>query len=192
MECPKERGIELSDHVLPGGLAVKHCPSCAGNWLPVEDYTDWQQQQPATNTPATNTPAADTPAVQADLPYTPSLLDSRTALCPNCRGFLSRARVGSANPFYVERCPQCGGMWCDRGEWEALAGLGLHTMIDQLFSSDWQSRMRERELTTRERLALIDKLGSDLAQQIFELAEQLEKHPNGDFGVAYLMRRLDK
>ncbi len=183
MDCPKERGIELIDHVLPGGLAVKHCPSCAGNWLPVEDYIGWQQQQQ---------PTANTPAAQADLSYTPSLLDSRTALCPNCRGFLSRARVGSANPFYVERCPQCGGMWCDRGEWEVLAGLGLHTMIDQLFSSDWQSRMREREFTTRERLALIDKLGSDLARQIFDLAEQLEKHPHGDFGVAYLMRRLDK
>jgi len=82
--------------------------------------------------------------------------------------------------------------WCDRGEWEVLVGLGLHTMIDRLFSSDWQSRMREREFTTRERLALIDKLGPDLAQQIFDLSEQLENHPNGDFGVAYLMRRLDK
>lgn len=184
MECPKDRGVELIDFVLSGGLAVKHCPTCTGNWLALDGYTLWQQQQPDVT--------VETLPVQVDLPYTPSLLDSRTALCPNCRGFLSRARVGSANPFYVERCPQCGGMWCDRGEWEVLQALGLHTIIDRLFSSDWQSRMREREFVTRERLALIDKLGSDLARQIFDLAEQLEKHPNGDFGVAYLMRRLDK
>lgn len=182
MECPKERGIELIDYVLAGDLAVHHCPSCAGNWLPAAAYTVWQQQHP--------NGAAE--VVQAEVPYTPSLLDSRTALCPDCRGFLSRARVGSAHPFYVERCPQCGGIWCDRGEWDVLERLGLHTIIDQLFSSDWQSRMREREFTTRERWALVDKLGPELARQIFELAEQLEKHPNGDFGVAYLMRRLDK
>jgi hypothetical protein len=27
---------------------------------------------------------------------------------------------------------------------------------------------------------------------LFELAELLEQHPNGDFGVAYLMRRVDQ
>jgi hypothetical protein len=44
----------------------------------------------------------------------------------------------------------------------------------------------------QERRATIDKLGAELAAQIFELADVLKQHPNGDFGVAYLMRRCDK
>jgi hypothetical protein len=71
-----------------------------------------------------------------------------------------------------------------------LEHLGLHTTIEQLFTNEWQSRVRERQFFDQERQATIDKLGPELAEQVFELAQELEKHPNGDFGVAYLMRRV--
>jgi Zn-finger nucleic acid-binding protein len=94
--------------------------------------------------------------------------------------------------FYVERCPNCNGIWCDGGEWEILQQLDLHTHIDYIFSADWQALVRDLEHGERERQATIDKLGVDIAQRLFELAELLEQHPNGDFGVAYLMRRVDQ
>jgi Zn-finger nucleic acid-binding protein len=127
-----------------------------------------------------------------DVDYVQSPFDTKAALCPECNCYLARARVGLKTPFYVERCPNCGGIWCDRGEWDVLEKLGLHTAIEQLFSSEWQARVKEREYAARERQATIDKLGADLAEKVFELAELLEGHPNGDFGVAYLMRRFDK
>jgi hypothetical protein len=71
-----------------------------------------------------------------------------------------------------------------------LERLGLHTTIEQLFSNEWQTQVRERQFSEQERQATIEKLGSELAGRVFELAEALEKHPNGDFGVAYLMRRV--
>jgi Zn-finger nucleic acid-binding protein len=85
---------------------------------------------------------------------------------------------------------QCRGIWCDYGEWDILEKLGLHTTIEELFSNEWQTRTREQKFSVQERQATIDKLGSELAGRVFELAELLEKHPNGDFGVAYLMRRV--
>lgn len=127
-----------------------------------------------------------------DVDYVQSPFDTKAALCPECNCYLARARVGLKTPFYVERCPNCHGIWCDRGEWDVLEKLGLHTAIEQLFSSEWQARVKEREYAARERQATIDKLGEDLAEKVFELAELLEGHPNGDFGVAYLMRRFDK
>ncbi|GAB4138031.1 MAG: hypothetical protein Fur0046_12450 [Cyanobacteria bacterium J069] len=183
MDCLKDRGVQLVEVVLRGNLPALRCPECEGCWIAPEAYIPWQQQQPQ--------PLPETVNLEAGAAHRPALMDARTALCPDCRGFLSRVKTGETmNPFYIERCPQCGGIWCDRGEWETLTAMGISAIIDQLFSSDWQSRMRARELLQRERTAMIDKLGEDLAAQVFALADQLEPHPNGDFGVAYLMRRV--
>jgi hypothetical protein len=73
-----------------------------------------------------------------------------------------------------------------------LAKLGWHGAIPLLFTPEWQARVRKYELEDQERLAIIDKLGNELAQQVFQLASVLEKHPNGDFAVAYLMRRFEQ
>ncbi|WP_225889303.1 hypothetical protein [Halomicronema hongdechloris] len=88
--------------------------------------------------------------------------------------------------------PQLRGIWCDRGEWDVLQRLGLDTHIEDIFSGDWQAQMRALEQADRERQALREKMGPELAAQIFELADRLEQHPNGDFGVAYLMRRFEE
>ncbi len=185
MQCPKDKKITLVDSVLAGDLAVKHCPDCQGTWIPPENYADWKQRhgerQEDSRIPST-----------LDVEYVQSPYDTRAALCPECNCYLSRAKVALRKPFYVERCLNCGGIWCDRGEWDILEKLGLHTSIEHLFSSEWQMRVREREQHQQERRATIDKLGAELAERVFELAELLENHPNGDFGVAYLMRRFNQ
>ncbi|MCS6815593.1 MAG: zf-TFIIB domain-containing protein [Cyanobacteria bacterium] len=184
MQCPKEPNSTLVDGILAGDLAVQCCPSCQGVWIPPEHYKAWQATQPAV------APDAMPKALSVD--HTPSSLDSRGALCPDCRRYLSRARVNLQSPFYVERCPSCGGIWCDQGEWEALTAMGLQTIIDRLFTAEWQAKARQLELEAQERQAMIDKLGADLATKVFELGKLLREHPNGDFGVAYLMRRFEQ
>ncbi len=169
-----------------GEIAVKHCPNCEGNWIPPEEYGGWQEKQPQVKV---STELIDH---LLDMDYAPSPLDTRAALCPDCNCYLARAKVHAKTPFYVERCPNCKGVWCDRGEWEVLEKTGLHSMIGRIFAPDWQTLVREREQLAQERRATIDKLGLELAGRVFELAEALERHPNGDFGVAYLMRRFDK
>ncbi|UBF26143.1 zf-TFIIB domain-containing protein [Kovacikia minuta CCNUW1] len=185
MECPKDRK-ELIDGRLMGEIPVKHCPGCEGTWIPPEEYANWQEKQPQVELSAALVDHV------LDMDSVPSPFDTRAALCPDCNCYLARGKVNTRKPFYVERCPNCKGVWCDRGEWEVLEKMGLHQMIGRLFSPDWQSLMREREQFVQERRATTDKLGPELANRIFELAELLEQHPNGDFGVAYLMRRFDK
>lgn len=186
VQCPKERQVTLESGVLSGELAVQCCPSCGGNWIPPEAYADWRSHQPAIPDDSDLIPRI------LGLEVTQSPLDTKAALCPECNCFLSRTRVGMKTPFYVERCPNCKGIWCDRGEWEVLEQLGLHLDIDQVFSGDWQTRLRAQEHLAQERRATIEKLGPELAERVFELADVLRQHPNGDFGVAYLMRRFDR
>jgi Zn-finger nucleic acid-binding protein len=184
MQCPKDKKVELSNSLLSGDLAVQCCPDCKGTWIPSGNYESWQSQQPKT----TSQPIPST----LDVDYVQSPFDTKAALCPECNHYLARAKVGLKIPFYVERCPNCNGIWCDYGEWDILEKLGMHTAIGKLFTSEWQTRIKAREQIERERQATIEKLGEPLAQQLFELAEMLETHPNGDFGVAYLMRRFDR
>ena len=94
--------------------------------------------------------------------------------------------------FYVERCPICEGLWCDRGEWDVFEALGLHVQIPVVFNPEWQSRVRVLEQLEKQRLSLVEKLGEDIATKVFELGEMLEEHPHGDFAVAYLMRKFNK
>jgi Zn-finger nucleic acid-binding protein len=186
MECPKDRTVTLSDGFLSGDLAVKHCPECQGNWIPPDEYDRWKISQEQREVPPTQV------ARERVDNFVPARQDMKAGLCPECKRYLSRAKVMVRTPFYVERCPSCGGIWCDRGEWELLEELGLHDTLEQLFSSDWQAQVRSVVHADKERLATIDKLGPEVAEMVFELAEVLENHPNGDFGVAYLMRRFDK
>ncbi|MBF2077955.1 MAG: zf-TFIIB domain-containing protein [Synechococcales cyanobacterium T60_A2020_003] len=183
MLCPKDRRFELVASTLAGEMAVHSCPDCKGTWIPADEYTTWQQRHPHSLSDAL-------PTLEVD--YVQSPFDMKAALCPECNRYLARAKVALKTPFYVERCPNCQGIWCDRGEWDTLEQMGLHFAIEQLFSSEWQTRIKEIEYAQRERQATIEKLGEEVAAKVFELAELLEDHPNGDFGVAYLMRRFDK
>ncbi len=188
-QCPKEGNVDLQEEALSPGLPSHTCPSCGGAWIQPEHYAVWQSQQVDTDAP---TEVSVLPLTLDTDFQTPSL-DNRAALCPDCRSYLVRGRVNlSQRSFFVERCPNCKGIWCDAGEWDLLQKLNLHTHVEYLFSPEWQNQVRELENLERERRATIEKLGPDIAERVFELAELLEKHPNGDFGVAYLMRRFDQ
>ncbi|MEB3224646.1 MAG: hypothetical protein VKJ86_02455 [Synechococcus sp.] len=182
MQCPKCRDINLSDHLLAGELTSYHCEKCAGDWLSGDRYQTWQTQQRRPK--QINT--------QLSLPeiVTPSETDNKAALCPECRRYLSRVKIPVDQPFYLERCPECNGFWCDRQEWDILQQLQLHTTLEYIFTAEWQHKVREQQHNISERQALMQKLGETLAQEVFQMGKKLAAHGNGDFAVAYLARQV--
>lgn len=184
MHCPKEKGVTLKAIKLNDALKVSHCPECLGNWISVGDYEDWQAKQTASQ--------AKPEALTNSIDFSPSPLDTKAGLCPECGSYLARAKIALKQPFYIERCSCCGGIWCDRGEWEVLEQLKLHTAIQQLFSSQWQMQVREAQQHENERQVVINRLGAELAQRVFELVDTLEKHDHGEFAAGYIMRRFDR
>lgn len=184
VHCPKCKQADLVSVVLNKDLKANQCQECEGNWIRTEDYEVWQTKQPQTE--------MNWLLPNIELNYEPSILDTKAALCPECRRYLSRSKIQLDKPFYIERCPQCNGFWCDRGEWDILTQLGLHYHLEQVFSSEWQMQMREQKQIYSERQALINKIGMDLAHQIFALAEALRQHEHGDFAAAYIMRQVSE
>ena len=127
-----------------------------------------------------------------DTDFKPSETDSKAALCPDpaCRRYLSRAKVPTATPFYLESCSDCNGFWCDHQEWEILQELTLHTSLEYVFTTEWQHKVRDQQHTVSERQALIQKLGKELAEEVFVMGDKLAESENGDFAVAYLARQV--
>lgn len=187
MQCPKDKNLTLIDGILENSFLVKYSPETGGIWLPREEYRAWVADQPPYEL---NLLAVVQLMSQID--FQPAPEDPQVGICPETGRLLARARVNTRRPFYVERSGFDGGIWLDRGEWEVLSMLGLHLQIDSLFSGDWQAAFREVQTLERQRQATIEKLGLDLAAQVFEVGEALRKHPNGDFGVAYLMQQFDR
>lgn len=186
VKCPKCKQLVLQDGLLYDQLLVKYCDECKGFWIPNDNYENWQNNQ----RPQTEEEAALLDKYY-DLNFVPSPYDSKAALCPDCACYLSRARVYLKTPFYLERCASCGGMWCDGGEWDILEVLGLHTSLQKMFSSAWQAKVRERIQAISERQALAEKLGPEVAEYIFNLAEAIEDHPHADCAATYLLRRFE-
>lgn len=183
MHCPKCKS-ELVNGLLSDLLLTKHCRSCEGDWISGRNYHTWKAER------AEIPPNPDVLTQNYHLPYTPSYLDGKTANCPECSSVMARGKVTLKEPFYLEHCLTCGGIWCDRGEWAVLEQLKLDTNIAQIFSGIWQSKVRASHANALERQAVIDKVGIELAGKVFDFADLLAAHPNGDFAAAYLMRRF--
>jgi Zn-finger nucleic acid-binding protein len=186
MKCPKCKEF-LTEAKLFGNLASQDCSSCQGQWIDSDDYQTWRQQQQ-------RLPVDPAKVLRANLGtyQVPAELDTKTGLCPQCQRILSRTRVPTKPFFYVEQCLSCNGIWLDRDEAAVLQQVGLHDRIEMLSAPNWQSQVRAAQMLMSEQEAVIEKLGIDIAQQVFELAEILQEQPHGDFAAAYLVRRFER
>ncbi|MEB3178775.1 MAG: zf-TFIIB domain-containing protein [Nostocaceae cyanobacterium] len=185
MRCPKCR-TDLLQGTFRSSLGAHYCPECVGIWISAREYEPWQAHQPQYSA------APQWLAQSLDVQFKLSPHDGKAALCPECNRILSRTKVSLKTPFYLERCANCGGIWCDGGEWEVLEHLELHASIPQLCSQEWQVQIQKYQQIEKDREALVERFGVDLADLVFALADNLEHHPHADFAVAYLVRRISK
>ena len=99
MKCPKCQGEELHEMHIEG-TDVDFCDSCKGIWFD-KDEMAFMAELP-NDIPLSN--VEDT-ATQT------------TSLCPRCEHTtLEEMKFVQANDLLVERCPECRGIWLDKGE----------------------------------------------------------------------------
>lgn len=118
-------------------------------------------------------------------------LDERTGLCPSGHGVMIRARVDAAEPFYLEKCPRCGGIWFDQGEWLKIAQTTFSENLSDLWCKSWQYNQRKEK--ERSVFLEINKqlLGEDIFQEIMNLASRLREHPEKGRAIAFLQQEAN-
>ena len=171
MNCPKCR----KDSLVPapsGGDNAFVCNGCRGWWVSrelVESSTAHYLLEGDDGLPSTSTEA-----------------DLRTGLCPHGHGLMIRARIDLAPRFYLERCPHCGGIWFDRGEWDRVADACLLENLPRLWSLSWQRRQRAAESRAKHMEWANERFGAQLMADLEALAGQLAEHPMRQQALAFL------
>jgi Zn-finger nucleic acid-binding protein len=182
MQSPIYPDIPMTLREIEPGLEVYECPKSGGLWIPLQSYLTWKEQNPQTRpSPVEN----GDPVLQDDS-------RQRALVCPESGRLLLRYRVGHGLPFHVERSPATGGMWLDKGEWEALKSKGLHGTLHLIFTAAYQRQIRTSEYaqtlteTFRERIGPADFL------KVSEFGAWLAGHPRRRDICCFLLDNLDQ
>jgi Zn-finger nucleic acid-binding protein len=174
--CPKCKTSEL---VTPPGHQTQalRCPTCRGTWLP-RDEARLEVAGALLENDATLHPHLEA--------------DARTGLCPLGHGILIRARVELDDPFHVERCAECHGLWFDKGEWSKLAASRLLHNLDDLWDPAWRHRMRLERQHEAHRLTMEAELSPPVLELLETLANALkERSPRvQSLALAYLREQI--
>jgi Zn-finger nucleic acid-binding protein len=178
MKCPVCKTEELDFSALENNLTSRHCDKCGGNWIPSFEYWKWREQHkwilPETHTGQTVPPN----------PLTGPLI---AKLCPECNMILIKYRVGHGANFSLDQCANCGGVWFDENEWEALKARNLHEDVYLIFTAHWQNQVRSQDSRRAQEEFYRKKFGDEGFNEIQRVKAWIDGHPCKQEILAYLM-----
>jgi len=173
MQCPLCKTHTMAPVDLAPDLTAMACSTCSGVWLDRAKYDAWRAKQPA-DLPETNT------AVQVAVTDT-----HKAKICPQCGHLLLPYRVGHGLPFSIDYCGACGGVWCDRGEWNAIKAKNLHDNLHDIVSQHWQTAVRQTEVQEAIEQTYARQLGAAY-MKVREFRAWLRGQPQKTLIAAYL------
>jgi membrane associated rhomboid family serine protease len=105
------------------------CPGCRGLWC---EPSEWDRAQLGPFPGFAHLAQPDQAGLQPAEGPRPSsdvhLVGPSPLGCPNCKSPLTRLQVGGPDddgpePFEIDQCERCGGVWFDHGQWERLEAV---------------------------------------------------------------------
>jgi len=148
------------------------CPKSGGRWISAAAYWKWREML-----------GGPIPNLEFDRSGGQDLAGQDSAAgkrCPIDGAFLIRHRVGHGLDFHLDRCGQCGGVWLDAGEWEALKARGLHDDLHLIFTSAWQAEVRRQRRAQTDQHLLLKRLGEADLHKAKAIRGWIESHPEGN------------
>jgi Zn-finger nucleic acid-binding protein len=182
MHSPVNPDVTMQPREIEPGLSVYECPKSGGLWIPLQSYLAWKERQPKE---LAAPPAAATPVVPDDS-------RQRALICPESGRLLLRYRVGHGLQFHIDRSPTTGGVWLDKGEWEALKSKGLHVALNLIFTAAYQRLVRSAEYVQGLTETFRDRIGAADFAKVVEFGAWLDGHPKRRDICCYLLDHLEQ
>ena len=175
MKCPVCKTKRCVSVELEENLKAASCVTCGGYWISRQNYSAWVKRHGDT------IPEKPFSEVEFDVD---DVQDAK--LCPNCDRILLKYKVGHGLDFFVDNCPSCGGIWLDKNEWNALHEKNLHDEIHKMFSTSWQSQIRDDQMATKLDQVYANRLGSEAYEKAKEIREWLNDKPQKQAILSFL------
>ncbi len=173
MQCPLCKKHTMALVEVAQDLTGSVCSACSGVWLDRARYDAWRVRLRG-DLPETATP------VQLDVSD-----NHKAKLCPQCGHMLLPYRVGHGLSFSIDYCGACGGVWCDRGEWDAIKAKNLHDNLHDIVSQNWQAAVRQSDVQASIEQSYARHLGPNYAK-----ARELKSWLHGQSQKALILAYL--
>jgi len=158
---------------LASELSGSVCSECGGVWIARSEYETWRTKQPSD--------LRET-AVTSEIAVTDV---KKAKICPQCGHLLLPYRVGHGLSFSIDYCGSCGGVWCDKNEWQALKAKNLHDNLHDIVSSNWQAAVRRADVQDAVEQAYKRQLGAAY-ERAADMRAWLRAQPRKSLLLAYL------
>ena len=100
---------------------------------------------------------------------------------------MTRYKVGHGFSFSIDRSPS-GGIWLDKGEWEALREHNFHDELHLIFTLPWQNKVRRAESQEKLDQLLRDRIGAEAVKKAQDFRDWMEAQPDQSAIMAFLQR----
>ena len=167
MKSPASPSTQLVKVELEPKLAAYHCPETGGHYLSAASYWHWLGKNPNR--------LPQLPSSGDELPTEEE--KTGNLLCPETGLPMLRYKVGHGFTFTIDRSPT-GGLWFDKGEWEALRERNFHDELHLIFTLPWQNKVRRE--TQEENLANIlkERIGEEAYEKTISFRDWLSTQPD--------------
>jgi Zn-finger nucleic acid-binding protein len=177
MQSPVNSSVTMQEGEIEPGLNAYLCPESGGIWIPLQSYVNWREHHREDPTPEPQQ-------------YTPETGDDskrRAFICPESGRVLLRYKVGHGLNFHIDRSPVSGGVWLDKGEWEALKSKGLHTQMHLIFTASYQRQVRTEEYDQTIEENFKNRIGAEQFEKVAVFRDWLITQPKRREIVSYLL-----
>ena len=99
-----------------------------------------------------------------------------------------RYKVGHGFHFSIDRSIT-GGIWLDKGEWEALRARNFHDEIHYIFTESWQKNAIRDENERNYKNRLYQELGDEFMSELTQLKSVIMNHPQREKIIAFLLNK---
>lgn len=182
MISPATRKHRMVPEEIEPGLKTYKCPASGGCWIPLQSYQTWLDRKGG---PSPRLP--ESYAVDID-----ETLSKPALLCPESGTILIRYKVGGGFSFSIDRSATTGGVWLDKGEWEALKTRNMHDEIHFIFSAHYQKDRVRKEIEESLINDFKRRVGEADFKKANEFVEWIESAENPDDIKCYLNYKLQK
>ena len=182
MQSPVYPEVTLQLKEMEPGLLAYECPKSGGIWIPLASFTAWKEHQ--------SDAAAPLPPG-----YQPQLADDsnrRALICPESGRLLIRYRVGHGLQFHIDLSPVTGGVWLDKGEWEALKSKGLHSQMNLIFTASYQRQLRTAVYSESLEQAFRARIGERDFEKVSQFKNWVAGHPKSRDICCYLLADFEQ